>query len=97
MRKIRFISFICVLALILSLCSVFSFAAAPEAGNQVYATNKQYVVALSGTSFTKPHPAQMHGQLFRCVPLLRGQHQAMQDGAMIPCGQVYRMEEIPDT
>lgn len=33
MRKIRFISFICVLALILSLCSVFSFAAAPEAGN----------------------------------------------------------------
>ena len=53
MRKIRFISFICVLALILSLCSVFSFAAAPEAGNQVYATNKQYVVALSGTKLYK--------------------------------------------
>ena len=35
MRKIRLISFICVLALALSMCSVFSSAAAPEVEKEV--------------------------------------------------------------
>ncbi|MBE7000289.1 MAG: hypothetical protein E7428_08890 [Ruminococcaceae bacterium] len=50
MRKIRLISFICVLVLALSLCSVFSFAAAPEADVMPLSDNSKDYFARYTTS-----------------------------------------------
>ncbi|MBE6998979.1 MAG: hypothetical protein E7428_02200 [Ruminococcaceae bacterium] len=43
MKIVKIVSFICVLALVASLCSAFGFAAQPEAGDETRAANRCYV------------------------------------------------------